>query len=106
VSCSAYLFEWVLTLFSSSFDIEICASLWDQIFFFGDTHIIKIAVAICSVIQKKFILNIENVDGLALIKKAREHVSKDELLMEIEKVRVRTDIIEGMFKMSRDELEG
>jgi hypothetical protein len=35
VSCSVFLYEWVLTLFSSSFDIELCTCLWDQIFFFG-----------------------------------------------------------------------
>lgn len=29
VSCSTFLFEWILTLFSSSFDIDICAYLWD-----------------------------------------------------------------------------
>jgi hypothetical protein len=29
VSCSVFMVEWVLTLFSSSFDIELCACLWD-----------------------------------------------------------------------------
>lgn len=29
VSCSVFMFEWVLTLFSSSFEIEICTYLWD-----------------------------------------------------------------------------
>ncbi len=50
VSCSVFLFEWVLTIFSSSFEIEICTYLWDQIFFFGERFILKIAVAICCVI--------------------------------------------------------
>jgi hypothetical protein len=29
VSCSLFLFEWVLTLFSSCFEIEISTYLWD-----------------------------------------------------------------------------
>ena len=29
VSCSLFLFEWVLTLFSSSFEIEISTYIWD-----------------------------------------------------------------------------
>lgn len=29
VSCNVFLFEWVLTLFSSSFEIELCTYLWD-----------------------------------------------------------------------------
>ena len=29
VSCNAFLFEWVLTLFSSSFNIEVCTYIWD-----------------------------------------------------------------------------
>jgi hypothetical protein len=44
----------VLTLFSSSFEIEICTYFWDQIFFFGDKFILKIAVAICMALGKKF----------------------------------------------------
>jgi len=74
VSCSVFLFEWVLTLFSSSFEIEICARLWDQLLFFGDTHIINIAVAICLTIERKFGAKLKEMDGLALIKKAKQHV--------------------------------
>ena len=28
-SCSAFLFEWILTLFSSSLEIEACTYIWD-----------------------------------------------------------------------------
>jgi Rab-GTPase-TBC domain len=49
VSCNAFLFEWVLTLFSSSFDIEACTYLWDHIFFYGEYFIAKAAIAIAHV---------------------------------------------------------
>ena len=74
VSCSVFLFEWILTLFSSSFEIEISTYFWDQIFFFGDKYILKIAVTICLLLQKKFINEIQTIDGLAVIKKARLHI--------------------------------
>jgi TBC1 domain family member 14 len=50
VSCNAFLFEWVLTLFSSSFEIEACTYLWDHIFFYGELFILKAAVAIALII--------------------------------------------------------
>ena len=51
VSCSAFLFEWILTLYSSSFDIELCTYIWDQTFFFGETFLIKASIGICSVLN-------------------------------------------------------
>jgi len=50
VSCNAFLFEWVLTLFSSSFDIDACTYLWDNLFFYGELFILKAALCICSII--------------------------------------------------------
>jgi hypothetical protein len=50
VSCNAFLFEWVLTLFTSSFDIEACTYLLDHIFFYGENFILKAAIAICTII--------------------------------------------------------
>ena len=29
VSCSTFLFEWILTLYSSAFDIEVSSYIWD-----------------------------------------------------------------------------
>jgi hypothetical protein len=49
-----FLFEWVITLYANSFEIDLCAVLWDQIFFFGQHHILKIAIAICQILEKKF----------------------------------------------------
>ncbi|CDW78866.1 tbc1 domain family member 14 [Stylonychia lemnae] len=97
VSCSVFLFEWVLTLFSSSFEIEICTYLWDQIFFFGDMYIVKIAVTICYLLQKKFINEIKTVDGLAIIKKGRLHLQKDELFDALNKIKLDLSYIESLY---------
>ena len=53
-TCKLFLFEWVITLFSNSFEIDLCAVLWDQIFFFGQHHILRISIAICQIIEKKY----------------------------------------------------
>lgn len=34
-TCHMFLQPWIITLFSSSFDIDTCAVLWDQVFFYG-----------------------------------------------------------------------
>ena len=53
-TCKMFLFPWIITLFSNSFEIDLCAVLWDQIFYHGQFHILRIAVAICQIIEKKF----------------------------------------------------
>lgn len=53
-TCKMFMFEWVITLFSNSFEIDTCAILWDQIFFHGQHHILRISIAICQIIEKKY----------------------------------------------------
>ena len=40
----------------------------------------------------------DTVDGLALIKKARLHVDKDELLTTLDKLKVSIDYIESLYE--------
>ena len=97
VSCSVFVFEWVLTLFSSSFEIEICTHLWDQIFFFGDRFLLKIAIAICLTLQKKFIAEIKTIDGLKIIKKARDYIKKEELFETLRKLKISMRYIDELY---------
>ena len=53
-TCRMFLFEWIITLFSNSFELETCAILWDQILFFGRSHILRVAIGVCQVIEKKY----------------------------------------------------
>lgn len=81
VSCNAFLFEWVLTLYTSSFEIEACTYLLDHIFFYGEIFILKAAIAVCTIIYQKSSHAIDKgeIDGLKLIKEARPLISKDAL---------------------------
>jgi Rab-GTPase-TBC domain len=47
ISCSIFLFEWIVALFSNIFPLETSARLWDAYLFFGDFYLLKIAIGIC-----------------------------------------------------------
>jgi hypothetical protein len=72
-SCSTFLFEWILTLFSSSLEIEACTYLWDQIYFYGEIFVLKASIAVCRAIydQNKSVIDSNTCDGLRLLKDAR-----------------------------------
>jgi hypothetical protein len=57
------------------------------------------------VLEKKFASTIHEQDGLALIKKARNHINKDELLTSLEKLKISVDYIQSLFKVSNNELQ-
>jgi TBC1 domain family member 14 len=47
LSCHIFLFEWIITLYSNIFNLDLCARIWDSILFHGEFYVIKIALAIC-----------------------------------------------------------
>ena len=47
ISCSIFLFEWVVAIYSNIFQLDLSSRIWDNFFYFGDFYIIKIALAIC-----------------------------------------------------------
>ena len=53
VSCSIFLLGWILTLYSANFDIGVSSVMWDQIFLFGQDHIIRISLAVCKIVEEK-----------------------------------------------------
>ena len=53
VSCSIFLLGWILTLYSGTFDITISSVMWDQIFLYGQDHVLRIAIAICKIVEEK-----------------------------------------------------
>jgi len=80
VSCHAFLFEWIATLFTCTLELEACAYLWDQVFYSGELFLLKGALAICSVLQELHFAELQaGADPLKIIKEARKHVTKDKL---------------------------
>ena len=62
VSCSIFLLGWILTLFSATFDIGISSVMWDQVFLFGQEHILRISIAICKIVEEKSIRNLQEME--------------------------------------------
>jgi hypothetical protein len=47
ISCSIFLFEWIIAMFSNIFPLDLSSRIWDSIFYFGEFFIIKTGIAIC-----------------------------------------------------------
>mmetsp|Transcript_17023 Transcript_17023/g.19011 ORF Transcript_17023/g.19011 Transcript_17023/m.19011 type:complete len:305 (-) Transcript_17023:237-1151(-) len=46
IAVSLFLFEWIITMFSSTFPTTVCFRIWDQVLFNGQIEIIKFSLAI------------------------------------------------------------
>ena len=44
----------------STFDISISSLLWDQIFFYGEFHVIRVAISICKIVENEVFANALN----------------------------------------------
>ena len=61
VSCSIFLLGWVLTLFSAGFEISVASAMWDQIFLFGQDHVMRISLAVCKIVEEKALRAFHNM---------------------------------------------
>ncbi len=51
VSCSIFLFEWIVAVYSNIFSLETSARLWDSYLYHGDYYLVRIAIAICACLE-------------------------------------------------------
>ena len=49
----SFLFEWTVTMYSSVFPLELSFKVWDNILFYGDFYILKVALSIFEIINEK-----------------------------------------------------
>lgn len=56
----------MITLFSSTLEISVAAFIWDQVFVFGEYHMMRVAIAVSKIVEKKTLLsgkfNIEDLE--------------------------------------------
>lgn len=70
LSCSIFLFEWVVALYSNIFQLDVSSRIWDNFFYYGDFFILKTALAICyGLEQKASMQSFENI--VLLVKNAK-----------------------------------
>jgi len=89
ISCSIFLLEWMITLFSSTLEISVAAYIWDQVFFFGEMHMMRVAIAISKIVELKTMNgpDIAEVDAQRELKDCSKHVSKPELVKMLMKMK-------------------
>ena len=77
VSCSIFLLGWILTLYSGTFEIGIVSAIWDQIFLFGQDHIMRVALAVCKIVEEKSLrlfneMSPEQQESFDMLKEVRD----------------------------------
>lgn len=86
LSCSVFLFEWIVTLYSNIFPLETSARLWDQYLFYGDFYLMKIAISICQCLESS--VSSDNFEMLVILfKNVRNFVSEEMLFKVLEEIK-------------------
>jgi hypothetical protein len=67
LSCSIFLFEWVVALYSNIFQLDLSSKIWDNFFYYGEFFIIKTALAICYGLEQK--ANMQSFENIVLLVK-------------------------------------
>jgi hypothetical protein len=115
MSCSIFLLEWMITLFSSTLEISVAAYIWDQVFFHGEMHMMRVAIAICKIVELKKIvkrtpsedITLDEIDVVKELKDCAKYIKKAELAKMLEKIRttIKYEAIEDLFRHITKKLE-
>ena len=87
IQCSVFLFEWVIALFSNIFSLDVSSRLWDSYFYLGDAFLMKVCVAISSILEKQ--LNDENFEQLIIMfKSVDQYVTEESLFTQLDTIKL------------------
>ena len=87
LSCSIFLFEWVVTLYSNIFQLDVSSRIWDNFFYYGDFFILKIALAICYVLEQN--ANMQSFENIVLlVKNAKQFVDEESLFKGLTEIKL------------------
>jgi hypothetical protein len=64
LSCSVFLFEWIVCLFSNVFPLDMASRIWDSIFLDGEFFVIKTGIAICVGLERA--AGSDSVEGVVI----------------------------------------
>lgn len=68
ISTDAFLIDWMYTIYSKSFSVNVTRVLWDIYLLFGDYYLIRIAYAIFGCIKKDLQVGKNLEDGFRYIR--------------------------------------
>lgn len=83
---SVFLFEWVVALYSNVLPLEVSSRIWDSYFFYGDSYLMKVCLAICACLEKICTENFEMI--IVLFKQVKKHVSEEELFKAVDEIKL------------------
>lgn len=87
LSCSVFLFEWIVTIYSNIFPLETSARIWDQYLHFGDFYLLKVSVAICACLEQS--VASDNFEMLVILfKNVRNFVDEKALFKALEDTKI------------------
>ena len=76
ISCSIFLFEWVVAAYSNIFQLDLSSRIWDNFFYHGDFFILKTALAICHNLEQE--LNGDSFENIVLlVKNVKQFISEE-----------------------------
>ena len=108
ISCSIYLIEWMITLFSTR-EISIAAYIWDQVFIYGEFHILRVAVAISKLVEEALPKDpeAEGFDVQHELKHCDKYLTKKKVAQTLTKLKekVKYSYIEALYHEIQGKLE-
>jgi len=79
LAVSLFLFEWIITMFSSTFSTKVCFRIWDQILLNGQIEIIKFSLAILKCIEDELLLWDSYEKYVQMLKCPSKFITEEEL---------------------------
>ena len=73
-------------MFSNILKLETSSRIWDNYFFYGDSYLLKVCLAICACLEKKCTENFEMI--IVLFKAVRQNVTDEDLFKSIEETKL------------------
>ena len=65
LSCSIFLFEWIVAVYSNIFQLNMSSRIWDNFFFYGEFYILKTGLAIFAALESK--TNSDSFESIVLL---------------------------------------
>uniref|UniRef100_A0A7S3IK57 Rab-GAP TBC domain-containing protein n=1 Tax=Strombidium inclinatum TaxID=197538 RepID=A0A7S3IK57_9SPIT len=89
LSCSIFLFEWVVAIYSNIFPLETSSRVWDNFMYYGEFYIIKVALALCLCIEAKVTSGDSSFENLVLLlKNVKQEVTSDQMFKAVQDLKL------------------
>ena len=87
ISCSIFLFEWVVAVYSNIFQLDLSSRIWDSFFYYGDFFILKSALAICYCLEAQAnMLSFENI--VLQVKNVKQFITEEGLFKSLNDIKL------------------